>query len=465
MPDPNAPWQAPWYNQGLPTNQPQYQPAPAPAPAPTSGNNIWNTLTLGTNNPANNPWGYAPTLPQAPQYMTYAPPPLPTPGSWNPSMSSMTGAPLTPNSTGLPYPAVPPSTNWGNPDTAQWEAGMNSINAGQNALNAKTAYTNMQPLKWTADGRVLDARTGQLQATSAQIAEQTRNNQARMAEDQAITAAQHDPNNIIAVARAQRERDNSDYTYRIAGLSTPVDVKMPPGFNGTMPPGVRKRLQTIAEQLTDVQADNEKMRKYHEEAARLITAERGTEVTAAEIASGRVSLTLDQAEHAMRVAELGVSQAQLSAAAVKQPPAPGLAWDEKGQAWVNASDLQTIQQQREATASALAPVSLDNLMALLNADKISATDFRDEVQRKYHYLDSTVDQLLNLAAIRKSQSANGINFGGFGAQVSTQGIAPPNQQQPGQPAQQQPSGPTTMYNSDGTPYNPAGHVVGGIFGR
>jgi hypothetical protein len=357
------------------------------------------------------PWGVAPPLNGGMGPMGYAnqaPPPLPTPGSWNSSMSSMTGAPLTPNNTGLPYPAIPPSTNGGDPNVAQWEAGNNLINSQSGLIGAKRTLEGMQPMKWNAAGQVLDARQHALGAQSSYLDEQARNNAASQSEQMAIMAAKNDTRNVVAVARAQRDQQNTDYRYKIAGLSAPIDVDMPDGFSGPLPPGVRARLETIADKLTRQSTNNEKIRKFHEEAARIATAKAGLEVTAADIASGRVSLSLEQAEQAVRLAGLDVDQAQLAAAATKVPPAPGLVWDDKGHQWVNATDLKDIQRLRENQSNEYAGFSISELISLLNGGKLDEGTFRSVLANpngNYGYTDATVQHLLDLAEVQKAKTA------------------------------------------------------------
>lgn len=395
--------------------------------------NAVGQIGQGASNVARtNPWGVAPTLDDGlvggrGPLMTAnnAPPPLPVPGSWNSSMSSMTGAPLTPNNTGLPYPAIPPSTNFGDPNVAQWEAGMNLINAQTNQLSARRALEAKQPLKWTAQGNVLDARSRALDSQSAYLDQQAMDNAMSEQETRAIIAARNDPKNVLAVARAQRERDVSDYRYRIAGLPTPIEVTMPDGAQGPLPPGVRARLETIADKLTRQSEDSAKLRKFRLEAARIATTARGQEVTAAEIAAGRVSLSLEQAEQALRLAGLDVDQAQLAAGATKMPPAPGLTWDDEGNRWVNATDLNDIKRRRENQSNEYAGFSISELIQLLNGDKLDPNTFRNiltDPNGRYGYLDSTVDHLLDLAAVQKARSTTGIDTSIFQTQAN---IPPP----------------------------------------
>ncbi len=393
------------------------QPPQAPAP-PTHG--IFNALPGATQpysgfewgrppwmsaapqqpqqqQPAPSPWGVAPQLP------TRAPPQLPYPGQ----SSSMRGAPLTPNNTGMPYPAIPPSTDFGDPMQAQWEAGMNLLDARGIQLSAQRAYEGMKPMAWTAKGNVLDARQKALGAQSLYLSEQGRNNATRLSEEQAIQTARNNPTDVLAVARAQRERDNTDYRYRLAGLSTPIEITRPDGFQGPLPPGIRDRLESIADKLTRQSTDKEKVRKYNEEAARIASASAGQEVTAADIAQGRIALTLEQAERAVKYAGYDVDQAQLAEAATKMPPAPGLSWDAEGGQWVNTGELADIKRLRENAGNEWAGFSVSELMSLLNGDKLDPNTFRailTDPNGKYGFLPTTVDHLIDLAAVMKTKT-------------------------------------------------------------
>lgn len=448
------------YDQSQPLYPPLPQPgAPPPQPQMSPSGifgNIGRMLGHGVANaqpmytPGGPQWGIAPSLPGF-SPATYAPPPLPHPGQ----ASSITGAPLTPNSTGLPYPAIPPSTNWGNPGVAGWEASMNLINAQQGKTALQRQYEAALPQKWNAEGNVLDARSRALTAQSGYLSEQARANAARMSAQQGITAAQQNGPNLIAAARGQRERDANDFKFRIAGLPTPIDITLPDNFSGDLPPGVRERIETIADKLTRQETNTDKMRQFNLEAARIATAAAGEEVTAADIAAGKVSLSLEGLEQAVRLAGLDVGDAELAAQATKLPPAPGLSWDEDGNQWVNTSSLKDIQMRREAIKDGpLGAFSIDQLISLLNGGKVSPDQFRDTVKQKFGFLDSTVDYLLQLAELRKGSQAAELDPRLGGQQIPAQ---KPNQQPPVQQNAPTPSGGSPLSGQA------AGRVAGNIF--
>ena len=266
------------------------------------------------------------------------------------------GAPTPP-----PAP-VPSATLPGmSPDAAQWSAQQQYLQAQQGYLNAKAGTLPAQQQYLQARSGVYDAQTvtlgkkaAQVEASSAYLAEQTRANDAARAEQQGIQAAKQNVGDIIGVTRAQRDRDNQAYRYQLAGINTPIEIDLPEGYTGPVPAGMVGRLQTLAEKLTGIAADNEKMRKFSLEAARIKYAEMGIEVDKAQLAedaagiqAGRAALTLDQAELAVTRAGLDVDQAGLRKSLAQMPPAPGYEYDDVTQQWMPKADLQQLQDYRK----------------------------------------------------------------------------------------------------------------------
>ena len=276
----------------------------------------------------------------SPQPLTQPPIPIPYGGAGLPPSASLGTYPLTPNAGGLPYPAIPPSVGGGDPNVALWEATMNESNARTSSIAARDALLAQQPRQLSANANVFGAQERDIGQTKAFLAEQTRANESRIAELKGIQGAQGNVADLTAIARGQRERDTMAYRYQLAGLPAPVEIKMPPGYNGPMPAGTVARLQTLAEILTEKAGDKEAMRKLTLEMARIKAEETGQEVRAAQIASGRVALDLDQLELAVSRAGLDVERASLATGAARLPYRPGMAWDDVSGQWTTPLSAQ-----------------------------------------------------------------------------------------------------------------------------
>ena len=304
---------------------------------------------------------------------------------------------------------------------SQFDADQAYIQAQQNLLGGKEALLGLQPMLQQSKQRELAAREAQSASQGAYLAEQTRANAERLAEQQAIQAAGGNVQDIMSVARAQSHRNSQAYIYRLGGMAAPVEVALPPGFKGPMPPGVVARLQTLAEILTDASKDKEVMRKFNEDAARIATARLGIEVDAAQIASGKTNLLLDEAEAVVQRLGLYADRAQLAQRQSRLPPAPGMEFDDESQQWVAASELRALRRERsrverEAEANekprygGLSGLSQDTLMSMLTEGQAVLTErqFREALASPPHNrTPEQVEALVGLAYARRPNPSTG----------------------------------------------------------
>lgn len=332
----------------------------------------------------------------------------------------------------LPPAPQPSATLPGmDPNAAQWNAQNQYINAQQQYLNAKQGTLGPQQAVIGAKGSVYDAQAAALPAKQAQIgansaylAEQTRANEASRSEYEAIKAAKQNTGDIIGVTRAQRDRNNQAYRYQLAGIDVPIEIDLPEGYTGPVPAGMIGRLQTLSEKLTNVAKDNEKMRSFSLEAARIRYNEAGIEVDkkqldveAAQIQAGRVGLTLDQAELAAQRAGLDVDQAGIRKALAAQPPAPGYEFDEETQQWMPKSDLESLQAYRKTQAGGkYGYFSVDALASEAVRGTLTETELRNVLTSPppegKGLLPSTADVILESVRLRKLEkedSAGGLD--------------------------------------------------------
>ena len=293
----------------------------------------WN---LGVGNPT-----FVPPLP-GPTPVTYSNQP-----QQNPSVSAGT-LPFT--NSALPLPAQSPLVTGGNPLVAQHEAKQNLLGAQQEAAFRDRAVVQAFPAVKEAKTAEFAAREADVAANRKYLDIQTQANAERQAEFEKIKAARENTPNLIAAARGQRERDAYAYHYQLAGLPTPVEVKLPPGFKGPLPPGLVEKIQTFAEQFEDAAANAEQMRKFEIEAARIHSANTGLDVSVAAIRSGKVALTLDELEMAARAAGIDVNLANVALGAASLPPEAGMVWDEITNQWT--TPLQAQLNQSEALQEA-----------------------------------------------------------------------------------------------------------------
>mgnify|MGYP001558103123 CR=1 FL=1 len=261
----------------------------------------------------------APPMPAPP---TFAPPPVPQPQLTAP---------------GVPFPAIPPAVGGMNinPQIAEWEALQNSIAAAQQVVAAKEKTLGLIPEARAASAALDAARLQDVAANRAYLTEQERANTQRKQEEQGIQAAKQNVGDIASVAYAQRQRQNYAYRYALAGLAVPIEIDVPQGWEGPLPKGVAARLRTLADILQENSNNAEAMRRFNIEAARIKSANTGLDVTVADIARGKVALKLEEAEHAVELAQLKSRAADIAVQAAKQPPreAIGMVWDEITNTW------------------------------------------------------------------------------------------------------------------------------------
>ena len=318
---------------------------------------------------------------QAPASTPYTPPVVPP--------APAGAAPPAP----APYtPGAPMSITYSAPGPvgAQHAAQTDLMNAQQTDINATRGYYNAQGTLIPYSQAELDARANANNARGAYLAEQTRALAAEQGETAAIVAAKKNVGNLQNVAMGQRERDQYAYRYQLAGLPTPVEITLPEGHTGPLPAGVQARLRTLAEILEDKAKDASAMRKFNIEAARIHAETTGLAVTAAEIASGRVRLSIDEVELAMRQAGLDVNQATLNLNRAQQAP-PGFVLDEESNRYVSYAEQRLLNAQRsrdtslavnggeDARTGDLGPLTLDGIMSWAVAGGLG-TDWEAKVR-------------------------------------------------------------------------------------
>lgn len=332
-------------------------------------------------------------------------------GATMPASTSQGTIPLTQNN--LPYPAAN-SLQGGNPLQAQWEAEQNVINAKTREIGLERAAIPYRLQASQAEAGVETARAKDVEASRALLAEQNRANEAKFNEDKAIAAAANDEEDIIAVARGLRQRQAYTYRARIAGLDNPIEVDLPEGFTGQLPPGIVRKIETVEAQLKEQQTDAEFKRRYNIEAARIHAANTGLAVNEAQIASGKVKLKLDEVEAAIRAASLDTQQADLALRASDLPPQPGLVFDATSGTWTSPSQkslnesLQRETLQREHLGE-LGQIPVDTLMSMATQKNPVLTDEQLKAGLIAHGMSpTTADYYVKLAAERRANSGDSI---------------------------------------------------------
>lgn len=338
------------------------------------------------------------------------------------------GAPPMPAMPGMPAPGGAPAQGvpqapGGSPIVADWNATRDLISANTNLQNQQSAMATLKETQQIPAARnLLDARAVQNTESSAFLQEQQRANEAMRANQLLLKDASQNTGNILTVARAQAERNAANkYTYQLAGLAAPIEVELPENYAGPIPPGVVARLQTLAERIQDKNADEEAMWRFRTEAARIKYAETGIKVTEADIAAGRVGLTIDQAELAVERARIGVAAATNALTASHEPPAPGLEWDDTTGDWVPSAILkqrQATRAEQEKDAKAREALTKDGiygtfteaeLVNLTSLNVISSAELSTELARR-GYLQGTIQALLHLAEERRKAEKGGDEF-------------------------------------------------------
>ena len=250
---------------------------------------------------------------------------------------------------GAPGAPRPPGQTASAAQTAQFGAAQGVISASQAQIDAQQAALGAAG---TAAG-----------ASTAYLNEQARASAAARAERERIIAARGNAQNIIDVARGNRDRRAQDYKYGIAGLDVPAELVLPEGFAGPLPPGVRRKIETDEERLTREAADSEALRQSTLDQAR--------------IAAARAGLTVDEAQRRAQGAALGVSQANLNLDRTQTPPGPGLVMDDNGN-WVTAAEARLTAAQNNLVVD---PSDRTGGTLVTRADLASRTDQFGNVRR------------------------------------------------------------------------------------
>lgn len=292
--------------------------------------------------------------------------------------------------------------------TNQWQATKDLLKAREFEVqsNVKTLPIKSEVLK--AQQNVLSKQEADISANRSYLDEQLRANEARRAEKQAIIAASNDPEDIKKTAKATREQDSEDYLFQLAGMPAPLRVKMPAGYTGKMPPGTLIAVQSLADILTEKSSDAEEMRKFNLEAARIKSANTGLDVTAAQIAKGRVELTLDEAQLAAEAAGWVTAQHQINYDKAKLPPTPGLVLDDSTGEWTTP-EVAYINQSlardkaKNAILGTFGSIPADTLMSMATQDPPTITDSQlREGLIAQGMSPSAADEYVKLAAARRA---------------------------------------------------------------
>lgn len=300
-------------------------------------------------------------------------------------------------------PALTPMAG-NNPDALGFAANQQLLAAQQAQILAQGKALSLQPGADAIKREQYATQEEYNAAQSAYLAEQTRALQAKQAEEAALQGAKADTGNILSVAKMQRTRDSLTYRYSLAGLPAPIEVVLPPDFQGPIPAGVLQRLQTLAEILADKAQDAEAMRQFTLEAARIKSQTLQLKVSAADIKAGKYNLELAEAELAADRAGLMVNQARLDLAKSQMPPAPGYEWDDVGQQWLPKSQLDALNDTRKLQEGGTYGVfSYEAMSEMVVRGTMDVNTMQQALLQK-GYLPATVDAMVNLALARKAAS-------------------------------------------------------------
>lgn len=305
------------------------------------------------------------------------------------------------------------------PIAGQYGAQQGLINASRDRLGAENAVLNATPEYIASQRNVQSAKYADAQANREYIAEQIRANEARLAEEAGIQAAKGNVQDITNVNRAQRERDNYAYRFELAGLKTPIEVKLPPGYKGKLPPGMVAKLESLADIMTEKAGDAEAMRRLTLEAARIKTATTGIAVTEAQLRSGDVALDIDELELAVKRAGLNQDAARLANDIAKMPPAPGMVFDEEANEWVQPGELASRQERRKIEEQGDYGLwSVAGLQDMLVRDASFEAEFRSIMQGR-GYSPTTIERAIKDVNLRRKAADSGFDPSQFSEDGST----------------------------------------------
>jgi hypothetical protein len=295
--------------------------------------------------------------------------------------------PQVASSVGVNQPATMTSSNYGAAGTAQYQAAQRVQQAQQADIDASRGINTAAQSQLAASRGVIAASTSSTEAARRALGSQQQyldtqerlTGEARVAE-QGIQSAAANTEDKVAVARAQQERDDTDYAYDVAGVSRPKEVVVASGTN--LPTGVRAAFETQEDLRKRNESNAAAMRAFEIEGGRIATARTSAEAQAADIEAENArrvaeaaGLDVDAARLQADVAGLGVRQSQLDMARTTTPPAPGQVYDPDSGTFTTQGDLD----MRNAGRSIVEDPLTGQLTT--RSDLLSRTDAMGNVRR------------------------------------------------------------------------------------
>lgn len=189
----------------------------------------------------------------------------------------------------------------------------NSIGAQRNVYNAETGTYGPQQAVYDAQGRVIQLSGQQNQMQRGYLQQEQAFNQQRAAELAAISAAKKNTPDLTRVAEAQNAYASENRRDSSLGVSAPAEVTLQPGQANNLPAGVRPKIRSQADVLTDQASENDQAQQAQLKIAQNIVSMQATDVAAARNAAEAAGLTLAEANQLVTRARNEAGMAGLDA--------------------------------------------------------------------------------------------------------------------------------------------------------
>lgn len=194
---------------------------------------------------------------------------------------------------------------------AQQPYQMATLMANRGVLGARQAAMPAEQGLLTANRGVLGAQGVQTQGESDYIARQQAENATLQGENTNLVNATNNTADQAAVAQFRRTQAVSDARNRALGIAPTQEITAPVGFSGALPPGVRAKATTQAEDVARTNTQSDTARGFDLNAAKLAVSMMGNDVAQATLVARNAGLTLDQAQLAVKNADLAATSAGL----------------------------------------------------------------------------------------------------------------------------------------------------------
>lgn len=300
-------------------------------------------------------------------------------------------------------PTMAPSI-YGDPNQALYTAQQGQIQSRNAALDMRARVLDLkgqtQPYQqavYDARGQVIQGQSQQNQMQKGYLQQVGQNEKTRLGELEGIYGASQNAPDIINAGEASNAYAAENRRDSAMGVSAPAEVNLPPGYNGPRVAGVRPKIMTQEQRLAEKAGYEDPIRNQQLSIAKNIVDLQRTDVDAAQLASTKAGLSLDEANNLVSQAQLesdyaGIisSRRDVEAQQAGEAPFPGA---------VRYTDPQTGQ------GSWVTPQQQDQLQVQYNENV--AGPYRTQVQGQGNqYAGLSDSQLLNTIPPSIKSAAN-----------------------------------------------------------